>query len=376
MPAEVKYLLFLIIPAIQDVLIILLVIRGFRLKRKREEDIESFRVKGLISLTPSLLICGALCGAVLSIPLTLFGPEQMSAGVWYLFEAAVLACLAMLLAFCNETITYDRESFEVSNLFGRKRSYAYEEITGIEFKDDVILHVGGRRIRVDNMAAGRSAFLDCAQEAYCRWNDNGIPTIESTKDITRGNLNAPWLPVALFILLVGGSAFFSVIAVRDLKPADDRLPEDAVEISTVFSSFEYDDGLQLYSESHEKPFTLSYLKGYEVSLPDPASLCSGETFVVMVQEYKSNYKICSIETTEHQVIISAFDVNTAYRNTSFVWCIVILVFSLIAAVYAVFAVLVARWPERYPKKVREKFYQDIAWTPLGKRRISQSKYRE
>ena len=103
-PDIVKFVLFSVVPIIQDMLLVLLFVRGMALRQKRKDT----RYDLLVSLSPVLLWAGAVCGGMLSVPVTLFGPDDMSSGVWVLFEVVVLACIAMLLAYCTETVTSDK----------------------------------------------------------------------------------------------------------------------------------------------------------------------------------------------------------------------------------------------------------------------------
>ena len=114
-----------ILPIVQDILLIILAARGFRLRRERGKT----NASGLVSLSEMLLWVGCIVGSILSVPITLFTPQDMQNGVWWIFELAVLVCLAMLLAYCNDTIRYNAAGFEASTLFGRKRRYSYGQIS-------------------------------------------------------------------------------------------------------------------------------------------------------------------------------------------------------------------------------------------------------
>ncbi len=144
---EGKLLLFTVLPVLQDLLFVFLAVRGFVLRRRRASERSL-----LVSLSPLLLWAGLLCGGILCVPVTLFRPDDMSVGVWWILEAGVLLGLAMLLAYCNETVRYDESSFTSSNLLGIKRSSNYSEITGIRRGSDIILYCGRRRIRLDAIA--------------------------------------------------------------------------------------------------------------------------------------------------------------------------------------------------------------------------------
>lgn len=362
MPATVKFVLFSVVPVIQDALIVLLFVRGMVLRKKRKDT----HYDRLVSLSPVLLWAGAVCGGVLSIPVTLFGPDDTPSGVWYIFEVTVLACIAMMLAYCNETVTYDESEFETRNLFGIKRSYGYGEITGILRRgDDTILRCGRRRIRLDTMSSGGDELVAYADKAYFKRHKKYIPVYKPKRDPMNGNLDTPWLYLFFYVFILAVSVFMFILSARILRPADDHLPTDAVEIRTVFSSCEHtkkESGtLVLHAPGYEKPFSISWLSGYAVPVPNPDTLCNGEEYILTVREGKREYWIYAISTADHHCILSAHDRNIAYRNTQYMACILMLVVMVFGFLTGLFGILVGRHPERFSRRFRRLFYKDSAW---------------
>lgn len=358
-----RFVLFSIIPIIQDVLLVALFVRGLLILRKRK----TVNHARLVSLSSILLWVGSICGGVISVSLTLYGAKAMPVVVWCLFEVFVLGCIAMQLAYCKETITYDDEKFEASTFLGRKRTYRYGEITGIRQKgNDTLLYCGHRKIRIDTMASGCEEFVAYADKAYRRQHGGFIPLHDAKKDPMNGNLDAPWLYFILFLFEIAVSIFMICLSISFLWPADDSLPDDTVEICTSFSSYEYtkkDDGtLLLHTESSEKPFSLSYLSEYDVPVPSPEELCSGENYTVIIREGKRENWIYSLLTADRQPIITAYDYNTAYRNSGFVACILLIIFGVIGIAIGILGILVGRHPERFPVWFYQLFYRDSAWT--------------
>ena len=188
MSDAVKLVLFSVVPIVQDVILVLLFVRGVILYRKRKAAIRAC----FVSLSSVLLWVGAVCGGVLSIPVTLFGADDIPSGVWYFFEAIVFACIAMMLAYCNETVTYEESKFEASNLIGIKHTYDYGEITGIARKGgDTILYCGRRRIRLDTMSYGGDEFVAYADKAFFKRHKKYIPVHKSKNDPINGNPYTP-----------------------------------------------------------------------------------------------------------------------------------------------------------------------------------------
>ena len=377
MPDTVKFVLFSAVPIIQDVFLILLFIRGMVLCKNRKDT----QYDRLVSLSPVLLWVGAVCGGMLSVPVTLFGADDIPSGVWYIFEVVVLACIAMMLAYCNETVTYDESRFEKSNLFGIKHSYDYGEITGISRKGgDTILRCGRRRIRLDTMTLGSSEFVAHADKAYIMRHKKHLPVYKSKKDPMNGNLDTPWLYLFISVFTLIASIGMIILPGFVLRPADDSIPSDAVEVRTTFSSYnrvKKESGtILLYAPGFEKPFAIAWLSGYEVSVPDPEMLCGGDYFHVVADEARDQYYICAISNDYNSRILSSYDYNTAYRNTQVVPCICLMIMGGVIAAVSVLMVLVGRHPERYPGWFRSLFYKDWAWTsPTWKKHKHPSKRR-
>lgn len=360
MAFEWKTILFAGLPVLQDLLWIFLTVHGFVLCRKRKDERER-----LVSLSPMLLWVGLLCGGILSVPVTLFGPENMQPGVWWILEAGVLLGLAMLLVYCNETVRYDESSFTSSNLLGIKRSSTYSEITGIRRGSDIILCCGRRRIRLDAIARGREDFIIYADRARLRQCGAGIPLCPRRKDPMNGNLDTPWLYFIIYLMLIVFAVVFLVISISACRPADDSLPDDCTRISTSFSSWErtQEEGgtLLLTAPGYDMPFSLSWLSGYEVPVPDPETFCSGETYTLTVREGAKVYFIYAVDGPDQRQIICAYDQNTAYRNRNYKAAVGIAVFSALCIPFAILGILVGRHPESYSVRFRRVFYQDHAW---------------
>ena len=362
MSEELHVLLFTALPAVQDLLLLLLFVRALLMSAEREKDPEA----RLVSLSPVLLWTGVICGGILSVPVTLLAPDTTK-GVWYFFEAVILGCLAMLLAYCNETVRYDEAQFETRSFLGRKHSWSYREITGLSRKQqDVYLHCGSKKIRLDAMAQGREDFLAHAERMYKAQYSRGIPrATRKRRDPMNGNLDTPWLYLIIYLFIALFSAALLFLPVYVLQPAGDTPPADAFEIRTSFTSWKQtreDQGtLKLFAPGEEKPFTVSWLDGLETPLPDSDTLCSGETYTLTVREGEEEYWIYAIRDRENQPILSVRDRNNAYRNSQRIYCVFLELFAAAGLFVGIFGILVGRHPESYSHSFRKLFYRDWAW---------------
>ena len=362
MPIALKIALYYVFPIVQDAMFVLLILRGVTLYKQRING-DSRQV----SLSPLLLLVGSVCGGLFCILVTVFGligPPSII--LWLVFEASALLGFALLLGYCNETVVYDGESFTAKNWLGIRRTYSYADISGIRRRGaDTILYCGRRRVRLDQMALNAQPFVKHADTCYSQQYQKFIPLI-TKKDPMRGNLDTPWFYFFLFLFVIALSLFFIFFSVYDLRPAEAGLPSDAFEIRTSFVTWgrvKKDHGtLVLNAAGYEKSFELSQLSGFEVPVPDPKFLCGGTEFTVFVEEGKTEYRIRAISTADQRLLLSAYDYNTAYRNTQFWPCIGLIVFSVFLIVCAVLGILVGRHPDRFPEWFRKLFFQQWAWT--------------
>ena len=366
-----------IMPVVQDILLIILAARGFRLRRERGKT----NASELVSLSEMLLWVGCIVGSILSVPITLFTPQNMQNGVWWIFELAVLVCLAMLLAYCNDTIQYDAAGFEASTLFGRKRRYSYGQISAFSRSlGDVILHCEGKRIRLDAMAENRDTFLDYADKAHRRETGKNIPFLKPTHDPMNGNIENPWLHFIIQLCIGLCGVAMAAQGILGLLPPSDKVAENTAEYFTSFSSCEYskecDGTLILKAPDYEKAFRLEWLDGYEIPLPSPDELTDGTFYRVAARATKQNYSIYAVYRADGTPIIRAFDRNTAYKNTQRGASFVFLIGGFLGILGSALGILVGRHPENYPAFVRELFYKDYVWISKNGKQVDSFRKRK
>ncbi len=217
--------IFSIIALVQDAILVFLFIKGLSVRSKRKDPDRNIRT---VSLSSVLFWTGAVIAGIFSVPITVFRPNELSSdgAVWYVFEACIIVCIFLMLAYINQTIEYTDTEFEVRNIFGRKRVYSYDEITGItaiivNYGTDRILYCGKKKVKIDALALGGDKFVTFADKLYMLRNNRGIPYRKRNRDPMNGNMANPWfffimysLVFAFFIILAGLSVY-RMLAQRD-----------------------------------------------------------------------------------------------------------------------------------------------------------------
>ncbi len=354
---------FFALAILQDLLILCLSVRGFQLRRERREAPRA----RLVSLSQVLLWVGLITSVILSVPVTISALGDMSVGIWLVLEAVALIGLTMLLAYCNLTVEYDKDGFTAGNLFGFKRRYAYRDITGLLHRGhDMLLYCGRRRILLDSMAQNADSFVNYADQMRRKQTGQVIPLRERRRDPMNGNLDTPWVYLVLCLFLIAMSATFFVLGINVLAPPDGELPEDAIERQTSFLFWERtkesSGTLLLYAPNEEKPYSIEWLDGFEVPLPEPDILCGGEQYNITAREGSEVWFVYALSFADGTPIFSAYDQDVAYRNTQRGAVVIVMIFCVIMFLFGIFGILVGRHPESYAPWFRKLFYQDWAWT--------------
>lgn len=360
-----RYFIFTLFPIIQDIILVIIIVKGLLILRARRSRTQS----GFVSMPSILFWVGTAAGFLFSIPITFVNIDKLSISTWLIFEAFILIGVVMILAYCNEIIVYDNSRFEVSNLFGHKQLYYYGDITEIEKRGrDSVLYCGKRKILLDEIALGTQEFIKSANKAYCNQNGRSIPkrnACKRAKDPFRGNIQTPWLFFVIYMFIVVASICMIVLPIYAIRPADDSIPKDATEFHTSFTTYERirkDSGtLLLYSPSYEKPFSLSWLSGYEVSVPDPDEMCNGDLYIITAREGTYEFFVYAISTGNNTPIVRAIDQNTAYRNTQFVPCVCLIIMGVLFLITSALGIIVGRNPSHFSRRVRRLFFKDYIW---------------
>ena len=129
----------------------------------------------------------------------------------------------IILGYFNCRVAYREEDFTVRNFWGVKRTYIYDQITGIQgtAKSRTIrLHVGGKVVKLEDFAVGREQFLSFAKKQYRKGhNGEAIPVLPPKKDLFNGNVENPVDQIAGYVIvtlvLLAALVFFGWFLYRD-----------------------------------------------------------------------------------------------------------------------------------------------------------------
>lgn len=171
-----------------------------------------------------MLVIGLL-GCGLWLLLALWGGVDNDA------PGVVVLCLVVsfflggdiILGYFNCRVAYREEGFTVRNFWGVKRTYTYDQITGIQgtAKSRTIrLHVGGKVVKLEDFAVGREQFLSFAKKQYRKGHNGGaIPVLPPKKDLFNGNVENPVDQIAGYVIvtlvLLAALVFFGWFLYRD-----------------------------------------------------------------------------------------------------------------------------------------------------------------
>ena len=188
--------------SIFSTLLIFLVVKGVLafLRRPREAKDQT------VVWSKGMLVIGLLgCGLGLLLALWGFLDNGPLGVIALCLGASFLLGGDIILGYFNCRVAYREEDFTVRNFWGVKRTYTYDQITGIQgtAKSRTIrLHVGGKVVKVEDFAVGREQVLSFAKKQYHKGhNGEAIPVLPPKKDLFNGNVENPEEQIAVFLVV-------------------------------------------------------------------------------------------------------------------------------------------------------------------------------
>ncbi|MBQ9151351.1 MAG: hypothetical protein IJX72_03800, partial [Clostridia bacterium] len=268
-----KYIIMIV-----GALIALLMIADFisALRERKRSD------RGRVYLPGVFAVIGGVCGGFFLIPtfITLFGDES----VWLSFGFLCFSALGgvLSLAHLNCRITYDENGFTHKNIFGIKRTYTYDEITGLkEGNHEDLIYMGHHFAVIDEFAMGCTEFLLMAKKRYHVLSGGKmIPRIKKKKDIFNGHVTDGGGLIVVYILvgvLALGLLGFVTAYVYFIPPTN----ENTELRETVFTACEREgDTLILISNEDWSDVAMEYRVRFVddgVDVEKIQAVCDGKT---------------------------------------------------------------------------------------------------
>lgn len=153
-----------------------------------------------------------------------------------------------------------------------------------------------------------------------------------------------------FMLLL--SCALDALCLYTLLNKDISLPDDCETVSIPFIREEDE---QLYAEGFELPFEVNH---YGTLVPDPAALCTGESYQVIYRTWSDRYYVEELRRSDGTPIFTHADERRAYHEDQDLAGIACVIAFSLGAVYWVLGIIVTLHPERYSHRVLRLFYKE------------------
>ena len=323
--------------------------------------------KGRVYLPGAFAWIGGICGGAFLIP-TLIILLTTDESPWLSFA---FLCFSMLggslsLAHLNCRITFDQESFTHKNFLGIKRTYTYDQITGLkEGTHEDIFYMGRHFAMIDEYSVGAMEFEIMAKKRYQALSGGKpIPSVKpKLPDVFNGHVEGG---AGLIVVYIGISLLF--LALLGWLVADVYLippsPEEDERMEVVFDRAAVrGDYLYLYpADESMESFQIRHLDGSVDTEPIKA-VCDGTTTVTVYADRTKPKNGDPDDLVEAvmvgDTVLFSFEDNQRLRQNEY-WLLIPFIGGLILLwwVYIFFSIRVGRNPERYSKKVIRLFFKD------------------
>ena len=319
--------------------------------------------KGQVYLPRFFAILGAVCSAVLLIPAIIcaFLDEEL----WVVIGLFLFAlfCASPLIGYINCRIFYDDEGFVAKNIFGIKRRFTYDQVTGIkENLHEKFIYLGKKRVMVDEFYIGGREFVSFAKKKYRTLNNGqSIPRIVKDKyDIFKGNIEDSTSFLVVFIIttlvFIGAVAFvvFSVFSPNN--------PENTASQKVCFDKYYFaEDNMVMISEENLIYKISSIDKVQNQSAVE--ALCDGKSnvtvyFEAVTPDDESDYRSIKAIVYDDDYVLSFEETNEIYIQDSLAAIIILNGLLLAWIVFMACSIVVGRNPRKFSKKVVRMFFKD------------------
>lgn len=316
-----------------------------------------------VILPKLFLIIGIICTGIFLVPAVIFCFKNTSIILIIAFFVFSLLGASLIIAYLNCRITYDDLCFISKNFWGFKRTFSYDQITGIAGREkNVKLFIGKCVVRIDEFAIGKREFLAFAKKQYRKLNDgNPIPSVKMKTDIFNGNVENPGEYIfgysLIGLLCIGIIIFFAIFS----------MPKDEGDLKYTIVNFQrcevQRESLHLYVENDSIYYEIT---SYTELLNDYKSIISqcesGATFEVGYIFYDAeespHYSVASVVEKGGAVHLT-LEAYNEHRSKG-VWDFYLLFGGIAVLWFAIVAIsiYVGRHPERFSRRFVRLFFKE------------------
>lgn len=310
-----------------------------------------------------LLWLGMAAGTVFLVIGWLAAEQDGSVGLTFVFGAFVLPCMALMLGWKNCFLLYDRQGFTQKNIFGMRRSFTYDQVTGWSVNRrnpmESTLYAGGKRISFNLMSRNGPDFLAKVSAGYRKAHGSKnvpeMPELRKERGGFRAHVYNPGEYLAVFLMMVA-----MVVGLGGWLMLDSWLPvteKDAQMQKLTFCAWELvEDNLELTSAQTQEIFVINGCRDYLTGMEALVEKCDGETtFTVWAERFTPSdeepfYRVYALASGDESY--RTFEDSTAYRRLDVPLIAGMFgVFLLIVLAFSGFIYMVGSDPQRFPKWV-------------------------
>lgn len=345
--------------------IIMIVVNGFL--ALLDKPVKPNRQK--VVLSKFLLILGIIASGTVLITtiLMLFSGESVT--MILMFNILSLLGYSLIIAYFNCRITYNETNFTAKNFWGVKRTYTYNDITGIDEKSkDVKVYMGKRIVKIDSFSVGKKEFLCHAKKQYRQLNNGKyIPIVAPKSDILKGNIERGgehvFLGIMMILIPIGMLVFYAI----ESRP---NTADDLEHTTLSFERYEIqNDTLLLYERGNPMYYSIP---AYKILLPDAdkfLELCDdGTTFDVgyVISKYADNtqYELESIVGKDKTVFLTTEAVHDYVFKDSWKFYMIFGGFLVLFIVFLVMSIYVGRNVEKFSPRFVKMFFKEEVVRPF------------
>ncbi len=299
--------------------------------------------------------CGSLIAAWVAVVLA---ARQGQLGAALGFALLSFLGIALILAYCNCRIDYDRTRFTVKTFWGRRHTYTYRDVAAIQgWSMDVRIFLGRRVVRVDQLAEGGMEFTTLVRQEYRRYNGCEIP-VSYRGDLFHGNVSNPrehlfaylvglLIPIGMIVAIAIGSApvHEDDLTWRDITAAQVQADQEDLWLVPV------DDALHYRIDYYQQVLPADFLTRFEENTVFHVGYLLNE---------RSDPPYAQVEYLAGQdgtVFLTLEEAHDAMQDEIRIVQCVIAGLALLWSVFSGLSIYVGRHPERFSRRVICMFFR-------------------